>query len=56
MVRFDGGLILYVLRQHDDHYLFVGQCYVDGAMLWQEESDDLYEQLSTALRRVFCLK
>ncbi|KAF7194852.1 Heterokaryon incompatibility protein 6, OR allele [Pseudocercospora fuligena] len=34
-----------VLRQKEYDFRLIGECYIDGLMRWQEDFDELYEQL-----------
>jgi hypothetical protein len=56
VVQSDSGELPYVLRPHEDHYLFLGACYVDGAMRWQEEYDSLREELLSRPKQLFCIR
>jgi hypothetical protein len=44
-----GGQVLYVLRPTEDHYLLVGECYINGLMDGRALNllDDGTAQLST---------
>ena len=52
-VIFQGSKMPWVLRPHGEDYLFLGQCYLDGAMPWQEEYQSVTESLDVIAEQDF---
>lgn len=55
VVQMNGNEYPSVLRPDEDHYLFLGNCYIDGAMFWQEEYVKLEEELRQKPKQIFDL-
>lgn len=53
VVRFTDCNSIFVLRPHGDAYRLVGECYVDGAHVWQTEYVDTQVRIADAELQIF---